>query len=185
MINNRQVLFNYGLLGGIIVAVSFFLSGFVLGTDPAEMNFDHGRLLGYATMVLALTTVFFGIKSYRDRHRNGLISFKDAFMSGMIVVLVASILYVVGWMIYYPNFMPDFADEYLEFQKQVLTEKGISGEAFQREVSRLESFNDMYKNPWVMAGITFMEIFPVGLIVAIISAWILRRKSFQDDNLVP
>lgn len=176
---NKQILFNYGLLGGGVVVAGFFVSMWILGTDPAEMDFSQGQLIGYAVMLLAMSSVFFGVKAYRDRHRSGLISFKDAFLNGMIVVMVASILYVVGWMIYYPTFMPDFADQYLEFQKETLSEKGVSGEAYDRQIAQLENFNEAYKKPLVMAGVTFMEIFPVGLLVALISAFILKRTSLN------
>lgn len=97
----------------------------------------------------------------------------------MIIVLIASVLYVIGWMIYYPNFIPDFADQYLDFQKQLLQEQGVSGAVYDTRIAELEKFNEMYKKPLIMAGFTFLEIFPVGLVVALISAYILKRKTLN------
>jgi len=41
----------------------------------------------------------------------------------------------------------------------------------------MENFRELYKNPLVKIGITFLEIFPVGLLISLISAFLLKRKS--------
>ena len=141
------------------------------------MDFELGELIGYASMILALSTVFFGVKSYRDKQRNGFISFKDAFLNGLIIVLIASVIYVVGWMIYYPNFMPDFADQFLQHEQAKLMKEGLAQEVVDRKMAEMKNMMAMYDNPVLMAGLTFLEIFPVGVVVALVSAFILKRKT--------
>ena len=79
-------------------------------------------------------------------------------------------------MIYYSNFIPDFADMYAASQIESLAEAGLSQAEIELKTAEIEEFNDVYKNPLIMAGVTFLEVFPVGLIVALVSALILRRE---------
>lgn len=175
---DKMLLINYGLIAGAIMIVSFFIVGYMAGNDPENMDFSSGELVGYTSMILALSTVFFGVKSYRDNKRNGIISFKDAFLNGLIIVLVASIIYVVGWMIYYPQFMPDFQDQYLNSQiEQIQANPELSESEKTEKIDGMKSFMESYNNPIVMSAVTFMEIFPIGLVVALICAFILKRKS--------
>ena len=124
--NDKKILLRYGLIGGAILVINFFLFSSLWMSDAENTDFQLGELVGYASMILALSTVFFGVKAYRDKQRNGVISFKDAFLNGLIIVVIASVIYVVGWMIYYPNFMPDFADQYLQHEQAKLVKEGLS-----------------------------------------------------------
>ncbi len=175
--NDKKILLKYGLIGGAILVLSWFLFSPLWMSDPENMDFDLGELVGYASMIIALSTVFFGVKAYRDKQRNGFISFKDAFLNGLLIVLIASIIYVVGWMIYYPNFMPDFPSQYMNHEEAKMVAEGLSREVVDQKMEEMKVFMDMYDNPFIMAGMTFLEIFPVGLVIALISALILKRKS--------
>ncbi len=141
--------------------------------DP---NFSIGEVLGYLSMIVALAFVFVGIRSYRDKHKGGIISFKDAFFNGLIIVLVASVIYVLGWEIYYPNFWPDFAEQYVDGQMASLVDKGLSESELASKKAEMDSWAVSYKNPIIRMPQVFMEIFPVGLIIAIFSALILKKK---------
>ncbi|MDW3191789.1 MAG: DUF4199 domain-containing protein [Cytophagales bacterium] len=164
----------YGAIAGVITILGFILWMAIAGEDQ-DLNMKYGELIGYTFMLLALSTVFFALRSFRDKN-DGVLSFKEGFFNGMIIVLVASIIYVVGWMIYYPNFMPDFVDQYTQGQIAQLEAQGLSEEELKTKVDEMKAFQELYEQPLVMAGFTFMEIFPVGLIVTLISSLILKRK---------
>ncbi len=164
----------YGSIGGLITIIGFFLWPVIAGSDdPFAMGI--GEFVGYTFMLLALSTVFFALRSFRNKN-GGILSFKEAFINGMIVVVTASVIYVVGWMVYYPIFMPDFADQYTQSQIVKLESEGLSQAELATQVEELKAFQEMYEQPLVMAGFSFLEIFPVGLIVTLISSLILRRK---------
>lgn len=168
----------FGAIGALVMTTSWWLGQLLFPQQEGEpYDFSQGEFFGYAAMILALTAVFIGIKRHRDKELSGVISFKSAFVMGLYIVLVASVIYVVGWMIYYPNFMPDFADQYAEYQVMQYKEAGLSTDEIAQKQKEMREWMEMYENPVVMAGITFMEIFPIGLIVAIISALILKRKA--------
>lgn len=163
----------YGSIAGLIMTTSWWLFTLIF----EDLTMSQQELIGYAAMLLALTMVFIGVKNYRDKNNLSVFSFKDAFLMGLYIVLVSSIIYVIGWMIYYPNFAPDFAQEYNTAQLEEYREARLTEEQIEVKKQEMEDFMALYENPIIMMGITFMEIFPIGLVVALISAVILQRKT--------
>ena len=47
----------------------------------------------------------------------------------------------------------------------------------------MQEFRVQYDKLWVNAAYTFMEPFPVGLVVTVVSAFALRRKRAATPNL--
>jgi hypothetical protein len=167
----------YGLISGLVMVSSWWLTQLIFPQAEGETyDFTRGEWLGYISMLLALTAVFVGVKQHRDQYLDGLISFKDALKMGLYIVLVASVVYVVGWMIYYPNFMPDFADQYAASQVASYEASGLSEAEIESKKQELKDWMELYENPFIMMGMTFMEIFPVGIVVSLITAVILKRK---------
>jgi len=95
----------------------------------------------------------------------------------LLITLVASVIYVFGWMLYSNTMDPDFADRYFNQQAEQLRESGQSEESIQAQLADMENFKEMYKNPFMQLGFSFLEIFPVGLIITLICALLLKRKN--------
>src|SRR6516162_8490666 len=89
----------YGVIAGIVVSVLMLIS--VNGINHREGNFDYNTSLitGYASMLIAFSLVYVGIRNYRDKYNSGVISFGKAFKIGILIVLIASTIYVVAWLI--------------------------------------------------------------------------------------
>lgn len=176
----KKTLIIYGLIGGAITVIGFFLwpvlDQLFSNNETGTSDYDLGELIGYIAMIIALSTVFFGLRKYRAE-QGGQLTFWDGFTNGLITVFIASILYVVGWMIYYPIYAPNFPEEYLESQITQFKSEELSPEELQLKIDDATEFMIMYKKPVVMAGFSFLEIFPIGLVVVLISAIILRRNS--------
>ena len=93
----------YGLLAGLFVTVIMDIGmAKIYDTDS-----EGSMLLGYTTMLVAFSLIFVNIKNYRDKN-GGFISFSLAFRIGLAISLIASTIYVIGWMIEYYVFFPDF-----------------------------------------------------------------------------
>jgi len=170
------------LFGAIAAAINIlgWLTMQTLAGPSAEgelPDFDTSEIIGYTAMLLAFSAIFIGVKRYRDRELNGFITFGKAFTLGLYITLVASVIYVLGWMVYYPNFMPDFADQYSEFQLEKLRESGATEAELDVQRTEMNAFIEMYKNPAIMAMITFVEIFPIGLIISLVVGLILKRTN--------
>ncbi|HYC29945.1 MAG TPA: DUF4199 domain-containing protein, partial [Chitinophagaceae bacterium] len=126
-----------------------------------------------------------GIKTYRDKHNNGLISFGKAFRIGLYISLIASTMYVIGWVITYFNFIPDFDEKYTEHVLNAMREKGESQEAIERQSRDMAAMWENYQNPFFCAMITYTEILPVGLLISLIAALILKRKVARAEVATP
>jgi hypothetical protein len=172
----RNVLI-FGLILGALMCVNMFKMVDMCYNSP---NFKSNDVVGYAIMVVVFSLTFFGIRNYRNKELNGVISFGKAFKAGALITLVGSTLYVVVWLFYYYLFVPDFLDKYIP---HVLREAAESGTAnLAAKTKEMADFKEMYKNPLFIILITYFEVLPVGLIVALISAFILKKKSKSTNN---
>lgn len=169
----------FGLISGGLIAAWCVGS---IAYCYAVNNFKGNMLLGYAAMVLALSLVYAGVKNYRDKYNNGIIAFGKAFQLGLYIALVASTIYVIAWAVDYYVFIPDFTDKYAI---QILREahnSGASKAEISRQIASVASVKEMYKSPVIFVLLTYLEIFPVGLVVSLITALILKKK--PDANSV-
>ena len=167
----------FGVIGGTLVS-AMLLIGMMLWKD-GSIDFDGSMLLGYGSMVVALSAVFFGIKSYRDKHLKGSIKFLKGLQVGMFITLVASLMYVATWEVFVRTRPADYANfmaKYTQCQLDKLTAGGASPEEVSLRSKEFADFMVMYENPAVRMGITMLEILPVGIVVTLISAAVLRRK---------
>lgn len=163
----------FGLIAGFIVSTLMVISMARCNSDP---NFEHSMLLGYASMVLAFSFIFVGIKNYRDKYNDGLITFGKAFRIGLYISLIASTIYVVVWLIDFYVFIPDFMDKYVAHMLKEAKENGASATELAKQAKELASNQELYKNPIMVVLFTYMEILPVGILVSLIAALILKRK---------
>jgi hypothetical protein len=166
----KRTVWTFGLIAGAIMAAMMF------ATIPFLEHDDKAEIIGYTTMIVAFLMVFFGIRSYRDNVMGGTIGFGRAFKVGILITLVASACYVASWEVMYHTMMPDFVEKYAA---QVIERAKASGAAeAQVEERRQEmaKFAVMYRNPLFNVGMTFLEVFPVGLVVVLVSSGVLSRR---------
>ncbi|MFC4739737.1 DUF4199 domain-containing protein [Flavobacterium ponti] len=167
----------YGIIAGIIVSSLMLLSVNYMSHCEGNVDFETSMLIGYASMLIAFSLVFVGIKNYRDKYNGGIISFGKAFKIGIMIVLIASTIYVVAWLIDYFFFIPDFIEKYSTHMLEELKASGATQIEIDKQVEEMASFAKMYQNPFFNAMMTYMEILPVGLVVTLISSLILKRKA--------
>lgn len=169
----KRTVLTFGLIAGAILAVMMAISSIFMD----EIGFDRGAIVGYTTMVLAFLMIFFGIKSYRDNVAGGSISFGRAFGLGLMITAVATLCYVATWEVIYYNFAPDFGDKYAAYAVEKERKSGATPAQIDAKTKQMAEFKEMYKNPLINAAFTFLEPLPVGLLLTIISAGALRRKT--------
>jgi hypothetical protein len=161
----------YGLLSGFVIIVTM-LTGIVLS---GHESFFSSEWFGYLVMLVALTFIFVGVKRYRDVERGGVIKFAPAFAMGLGIAAAAGVAYVTVWEAYLAFTDYAFMDEYVAGVMRARQAAGISAAAMAEEMTKLESLRINYKNPLFRIPMTFLEIFPVGLLVALVSALLLRN----------
>ncbi len=168
----RHVLI-FGLAGGLIISV--LMGGSLLLAN--KIGSGHSLVLGYTIMVASFLLIYFGIRSYRDNTLAGHISFGRAFTCGILIALITCVCYVAMWEILYFNFMPHFMDSYWAAQIHKVQSSGLDPAAIAAQVAAIQRSQQLYQNPFVNMAYTFMEPFPVGLLITLISAAVLRRKA--------
>lgn len=158
----------FGLVLGLILCVNMI---YTVNLCYSDFDFKSNDVVGYASMVVILSLIFFGVRNYRNKQLDGFITFKEAFKTGFLITIVASTIYVIVWLFYYYLFVPDFLDHYIPHAL-----KEIPASELATKTNEMENFREMYKNPFFVILITYAEILPMGLIITLISALILKKK---------
>ena len=134
--NMKKEVIKYGLIGGSIVSI------FMLCTIPfmdADTDMGNSELIGYTSMIVAFSTIFIGVRSYRNNNLNGVISFGKAFIMGVYIAIIASSLYVLTWMILSEVFMPDFMETYINNMVTNMHESGSSSAEIETYLEEMET----------------------------------------------
>jgi hypothetical protein len=168
----KRTILTFGLISGAVMASLEVLAM----AFSKQIGFDRGYVVGYTSMVLSFLLVFFGIRAYRDNEGQGIITFGRGFGVGMGIMLITCVCYVVTWEIIYYFFMPDFMDRYAAYVLDKARAAGASPAELARKAEGLRQAKEAYANPLVNVAYTFIEPFPVGLLITLISAVILKKK---------
>jgi hypothetical protein len=169
-----RIILTYGLISGLVIIFgimgTIFMSG---GEEP-----HHSLWLGYLIMLVALSSILVGVKQHRDQALGGVIKFRTALGLGLGIAAVASLAYVAVWEVYlamtHYAFMGQYTDQMLAAKRAA----GVTGAAYAKAVADAETMRRQYANPLYRLPETFLEIFPVGLLIALVSAGLLRNPRF-------
>jgi len=169
----RKTILIYGLVSGAIVSTIMIASIQIYNSNP---NFEPSMLIGYASMLIAFIMIFVGVKNYRDQSLGGTITFGKAFKMGLLIMLIASTIYVITWLIYYYGFNPEYMEKFSAKVIDNLAKEGASAAAIAEQKAQMKMWSEMYQNPFFVILLTYSEIVPVGLLVTLFSALVLKRK---------
>ena len=160
----------YGSLSGA-VAISALVATLAFGLP----DHTHSLWFGYLVMLVALSMIFVGVKRYRDVECGGVIRFGRAFAVGLGIAVVAALIYMIGWELYLALSGWDFMADYTADMLAQMRAEGAAPAAIQAKQAEMRGMAEMYANPLFRMPMTFAEIFPVGLLIALISAALLRN----------
>lgn len=168
-----KIVLIFGLITGAIAGAQMWV--LMTAVNTGVIDFDNGAVVGYATMIIAFSVVFFGIKSYRD-NTGGKISFLKGLQVGILISIIAALVYAFCWELYYPKIGDEFIQKYTTYYLDKMKTGGASDAEI--ETARVEGkqFTELYKNFFVRFGFSLIEILPVGIIVTLISAALLRKR---------
>jgi hypothetical protein len=173
----KRVVLTFGLISGSIIAVLVWVVAWLCESDL--IAFERMEFVGYASMLIALTMVFFGIKSYRDNYSDGKITFWKGVQVGLLISLIAGVLYFAGALSYNianPGFEERFLEKYTQLRVGQLRSQGAPQTDIDDVGAEIEFMKKLFDNPLLFFAIAMVEILPVGIIVSLISAGLLRRS---------
>lgn len=169
-----RIILIFGAAAGLIVAVPMSL--LLANAEPGSAATSH--FTGYLIMLLALSLIFFGVKRLRDRELGGVIRFVPALLVGLGISAVAGVIYVIGWEITLAVTDFAFVDTYSTAAVEAARAKGSSAADVEAVIAQMDEFRRQYANPFFRLPVTFIEIFPVGCLISLISAALLRNSRF-------
>jgi hypothetical protein len=147
-----------------------------------RIGYDRGLIVGYTGIVAAFLVVFFGVRSYREQQAGGALTFGRGFSVGILIVLISCVFYVATWELIYFKLSPNFMADWTAHAVEQARASGESQAKINETVRQMAEFKRIYDNPASNAAVTFLEPFPIGLLVALISAGVLRRRPAAPDG---
>jgi hypothetical protein len=174
-----KIVLTFGLISGLIIAALVWTAAGL--AESNAIDFQRLDIVGYASMLIALTMVFFGIKSYRDNVGNGTISFWKGIQVGFMISLISAVLYWAGAFSYgivSPNFEASFVQKFTELKVNKLAEQGAPQDQIDKAKAEVEMMKSLFDNPVLFFFVCLMEMLPVGIVVTLISAALLRKREF-------
>ena len=173
----HRIILTYGAISGAVI-----IAAMVVGNQLATRQIATGEparysvWAGYLFMLVALSVIFMGIKRYRDKELGGVIRFSTAFLLGLGITFVASVVYVAAWEVNLALTDYVFIEDYSAMILAKKKAQGIAGAELEAAVAEIEKVKTRYANPLYRLPVTFSEIFPVGLLISLLSAALLRNS---------
>lgn len=172
-----RTIFTYGLISGAVIITAMLLTILV-----GEI---HSMWLGYLIMLVGLSSILVGVKQYRDQQLGGVIGFWKALLLGLGIAVAASVVYVIIWEAYLAITHYSFMDQYVASTLEAKRTAGVTGPAYDKAVAEMDAMKVSYRNPLFRLPMTFIEIFPVGLLIALVTAGLVRNPRFLPARSRP
>ena len=173
----KNIIIKYGLISGAIAATGILLVTLVLKSYGFEkVGFEKSAYFGYTLIILAMAVIFFGIRAYRDNENDGKVTFTQGLLVGLGITAISCVCYSLMWLVVYYNFIPNFMEDYATYSTKELKASGASEAELSKNAAQLQDFKDLYKTPFGVFAITLIEPLPIGILGALVSAFILKKK---------
>lgn len=168
----KKTILRYGLYGAITICILFLLAWY-LGKG---LSYTGQEVIGYVSMVIALGFVYFGIKHYRDKENQGMVSFKKALIIGILISLITALAFGALDVIYVEFINPEFATDYYAHMVGEM-KNSLSADEFEVKLAEMESQKELFANPLFSFVIMALTVFVIGFIISLISSLILQRNT--------
>ena len=167
----KNPILRFGLIGGVVLFLLAQLQWQFVGTS---VSYNQAQIVGYLSIVLALTSIYFAVRKYREEVGGGYISFGKAFQIGTLTALLPAAFMFVSTVIFYLSYGNEFKEWALaEMQKTTPPEKLAA------MMEQYEANQALYENPYFQGFIMFLTVMIIGLIVSLITAFILQKKKVE------
>jgi hypothetical protein len=174
----KRVIGVFGLISGAICVVMMILSSIF----REQIGWERSMAVGYTTMILSLGVIFFAVQSYKNNVGGGYVSFGRAFKIGLWITLISSAIYAGTWLVIYYNTEPNIMEQYYAHMVDKMKADGASQAELAKAAKDKEWGMKIFDNPVTNFLWAFIfEPFPIGLIISLITALILRSKKKPAD----
>ncbi len=177
----RKIIWITGLIAGLLIGLNFFL-----GNSLSDSNYDRMEVMGFATMfVVFALSLFLGVQRIDKVHYGGHVTFAQAFVASFYIVLIASAVYTIMWEIYFSSHGQEFVDNYLEHLSETMNESGLAPDVIEERIDSQTQVMEAYRDQLlVRVGLTMAEIFPIGLLMALLNGFVQSRLARRRESKV-
>lgn len=92
-------------------------------------------------------------------------------------------MYVANWEVYMQTSGSDeFIEGYQSSMIEAMKEDGATEAEIQEQIEKNEYYKEMYSNMMIRILITYSEILPVGLIISLLSAVLLKNPTLIPSD---
>jgi uncharacterized protein DUF4199 len=168
----KKIVLTFGLISGVISALMMTMTASFLG----RVSYDEAELLGYTGIVLSALVIFFGIRSYRENVGGGKIGFGRGLAIGLLITAISALCYTAAFQVVYFKLQTDFGERFVACMIDKARHSGASAAEMEKVTAQAHMFKGLMDRPWTNAAFTFVEPLPVGVIVSLLAAGLLRKR---------
>ena len=169
----KNIAIKYGFIGSIVMMLGVMLPFWIYGV---EMELGAGEVYGYASMILSLSAIYFGIQQYKSE-LGGELTFKEAFLFGTFVNFIAALAFGLFSFVLYQWIMPDFLQTYLDYSIQsIQNDANLSQEQIENELKYINEGKDLWLSPAFGGLLMFGTVFPIGIVMTSVFSFVLKSK---------
>ena len=169
----KKTMLTYGLISGGLIAPIMYL---LLCLARNHEHFVVSGILMYSALAMLFVMMFWGIKTFRDHTRHGVITFGRAFQAGMLISLATSLSYSVIWVLLYTPLFKGFMEQHAAALIENIKTSGVPALEMAAKKDEIVKHNELYSNPLLRAALIFIQGFPVEAIMAAIVSFLLMKK---------
>lgn len=168
----KSTVIRYGVYAMLAMVLLSAIHIFLVVPNVKSAN---SEVVGYLTMLLSMIFVFAGIKHYRDKVNNGILSFWQGLKIGLLIVLIPSVAFGLFDLLYTKVINPGWMENYYKEMIEQ-TKKSTTPDKLDAALKKLESSKEIFSNPFLEFLLMAVTVFIIGFIVTIISSLTLRRS---------
>lgn len=174
----KSTILRYGLYAAIFETVFFILYWLVFKVQITPENCHTQEVIGYLEILVSLSFVYFGVRYYRDMVNNHVVTFGKALAIGLLISLVPAVVFGLLDHLYSAVIDPNFLEKWSAIQIAELKRTTPAPE-LPAKLKKLNEDITLYKNPFLGWLVMFSSVMAMGVIVSIVSALILKRKTVK------
>lgn len=167
----QKTVFRFGFYGVALMSILLLIVFFMF---KGKENWEVQEVIGYATIVLSLLFVYFGIRHWRDNINSGRLSFKQGLKLGTLITIFPSITFGLFTWLQMSVFDPEFSDRYYGYQVQKM-KASTPPDQIQAALQKLASEKEMFTSPFLQFAVMFLTVFLIGIVITVISSLILQK----------
>ena len=168
----KRILKIYGPYVVAIVVGIPVLSGVITGFGPG--SFDSGEVIGYSSMIVAMSLIYFAVKNHRDKINNGRITFGESMKLGTAIATLGGIAWGIYNFVFVTWIMPDFNEQYIAHIEGL----EIGTPAFEAKFNAAMNGSDSFMyTPIGGTIVMFLTVFLIGFLITVISSLILKSNT--------